>query len=733
MSVCLSVNVLPSNHPSLFFFFFSRSSLVLTFQFKGFKKRLEKFPLAIGVTCNFTNLATESQKAAQEINHARQFKKPFFDSLRDKLGLDMENLVYYKDDTHYIVCTVKKQSLLNRGVLREDRPDVCAPSNVNRAALEKMCMDLASKDACNLGKSVTFVKLERRDGTWSNDCAIFPFNKKFRAHTPMRCFEAAEGDLLWTCVIGDALMEPFWPLGTGANRALLAAMDCAYHLIQVAMSGLTQRSATGCKERVRDVINSAVVTFNKLQQCSTPDILVAPSIKAGNSRLYGLHPLCRYTTRGASCKEEDAVLFTDAARAAVQAEWQQTPFEQATSDMLRGDRRFFLGYNFSASSADLNAERSPSPTRRMDIGSLDQVLQTSAISSSPLLPPRIEADQQRQERQPAAATASEEDADDQLDDQLGAEYWAQFGGTHAAKSREERARAGQKRLEHILVDKAAAEQRAMEESVRQAKERAEKAVAEQRAREESERKARAEEVEKAAVEQRAREESERKAAGVNPSVSPSPNPYLSSAQYVSGATAVSAIKQSTAPNPYIGGTGSIPYVSGAVRHGAATVFAGTGNNSSSTGLNPYVSDAAPSNNPYTRATSSGTPFSGSNSALPSSPYAGRVTSYPPQPYIGNNTGYQLQKTAPASNYAGSNPYASGYTSTGPSHVPPTGSIAPQNSSAPVIAGAYPPQAPPQYAEAVVAKQAEEARKRADEEASLLQFKGEQVSLRYHAQ
>lgn len=36
-------------------------------------------------------------------------------------GIDLENIVYYKDDTHYFVMTAKKQCLLRLGVLRQVR------------------------------------------------------------------------------------------------------------------------------------------------------------------------------------------------------------------------------------------------------------------------------------------------------------------------------------------------------------------------------------------------------------------------------------------------------------------------------------------------------------------------------------------------------------------------------------------------------------------------------------
>lgn len=36
-------------------------------------------------------------------------------------GIDLENIVYYKDSTHYFVMTAKKQSLLDKGVIIEVR------------------------------------------------------------------------------------------------------------------------------------------------------------------------------------------------------------------------------------------------------------------------------------------------------------------------------------------------------------------------------------------------------------------------------------------------------------------------------------------------------------------------------------------------------------------------------------------------------------------------------------
>lgn len=46
----------------------------------------------------------------------------FFKDLKDKTGAELENIVYFKDDSHYFVMTVKKSSLIKTGVLKQ----VCA-------------------------------------------------------------------------------------------------------------------------------------------------------------------------------------------------------------------------------------------------------------------------------------------------------------------------------------------------------------------------------------------------------------------------------------------------------------------------------------------------------------------------------------------------------------------------------------------------------------------------------
>ena len=111
--------------------------------------------LALAITANFKNYNTREEAAVDEISgvafifNQKFFKVPMHSvhvvysvqsistcdsflyllteycsipqELNAETGIDLENIVYYKDDTHYFVMTAKKESLLKKGVLKAVR------------------------------------------------------------------------------------------------------------------------------------------------------------------------------------------------------------------------------------------------------------------------------------------------------------------------------------------------------------------------------------------------------------------------------------------------------------------------------------------------------------------------------------------------------------------------------------------------------------------------------------
>ena len=84
--------------------------------------------LAIAITANFKNHWSQEENQVEEIGGiARQYDQDFFKEMNQQTGVDLENIVYYKDEVHYFVMTAKKESLLSSGVLKEDIPDDDGP------------------------------------------------------------------------------------------------------------------------------------------------------------------------------------------------------------------------------------------------------------------------------------------------------------------------------------------------------------------------------------------------------------------------------------------------------------------------------------------------------------------------------------------------------------------------------------------------------------------------------
>ena len=70
----------------------------------GFNRKEFRKKLAIGITANFTNYHTAAEVQVEEKSGVSFiFAQKFFHNLRNATGIDLENIVYYKDDTHYFV------------------------------------------------------------------------------------------------------------------------------------------------------------------------------------------------------------------------------------------------------------------------------------------------------------------------------------------------------------------------------------------------------------------------------------------------------------------------------------------------------------------------------------------------------------------------------------------------------------------------------------------------------
>ncbi|XP_037103143.1 F-actin-monooxygenase MICAL2 isoform X1 [Syngnathus acus] len=249
---------------------------------EGFKRKEFRGKLAIAITANFINRNTTAEAKVEEISGvAFIFNQKFFLDLKEETGIDLENIVYYKDNTHYFVMTAKKQSLLDKGVVINDYVEtqrLLSSDNVNQEAL--LCY---AREAADFGTNYQLPTLDfAMNHCGQPDVAMFDFTSMHASENAALVRERFGHQLLVT-LVGDSLLEPFWPMGTGCARGFLAAFDTAW-MVKGWSQGRT----------VLDLLAERESIYRLLPQ-TTPENI------AKNLEQYTIDPTTRYPNLISSC------------------------------------------------------------------------------------------------------------------------------------------------------------------------------------------------------------------------------------------------------------------------------------------------------------------------------------------------------------------------------------------------------------------------------------------------
>ncbi|KAM6943095.1 F-actin-monooxygenase MICAL2 isoform 5-T5 [Xenentodon cancila] len=249
---------------------------------EGFKRKEFRGKLAIAITANFINRNTTAEAKVEEISGvAFIFNQKFFLDLKEETGIDLENIVYYKDNTHYFVMTAKKQSLLDKGVVIHDYNDtqmLLSSENVSQEALLSY-----AREAADFGTNYQLPTLDfAMNHCGQPDVAMFDFTSMYASENAALVRERL-GHQLLVALVGDSLLEPFWPMGTGCARGFLAAFDTAW-MVKSWAEGRT----------VLEVLAERESIYRLLPQ-TTPENI------AKNFEQYTTDPGTRYPNLNSSC------------------------------------------------------------------------------------------------------------------------------------------------------------------------------------------------------------------------------------------------------------------------------------------------------------------------------------------------------------------------------------------------------------------------------------------------
>jgi len=246
--------------------------------------------LCIGMTFNFKNYHSKEEVALREFALSSHYNPSFFKQIQDLYNISLENLVYYQGETHYFVMTIKKKSLFDRGVFKDTSPDQTKElldySNIFEDKLLSIAQDTAT--FCGIPQSCEVLLTHQK----KPDVQIFDFSDRIQSDESIKMVEispctensdslkndnsfnneskidlsldkTSESPQVMVTLVGDALIEPFWPLGTGCNRAILSALNAAWLVNEMAEKKPTDeimRTRQGCYLKMKSAL---VETFTE--------------------------------------------------------------------------------------------------------------------------------------------------------------------------------------------------------------------------------------------------------------------------------------------------------------------------------------------------------------------------------------------------------------------------------------------------------------------------------------
>lgn len=246
---------------------------------------------AIGLVCNFVRQRGPNEAKLRSFAMARQFYSRLFQQAAGATGAVLENIVYTKNHTsHYFVMTPTRECLINSGVVMDSsRQPLLDKDNVDPVRLDAFVRRVADFSYIEGQQAVYSAAAGDARGAEPRYAdggpRLFDFSQMKRSAEgltlvrPPDCGNTDEHDLL-VALVGDALIEPFWPEGLGIIRGFMGVLDICFSISQWA-AGQNQAA-------VLDMFDEAFVRLKSLSAATRSHML------QGDERRYGLAPNTRY-------------------------------------------------------------------------------------------------------------------------------------------------------------------------------------------------------------------------------------------------------------------------------------------------------------------------------------------------------------------------------------------------------------------------------------------------------
>jgi hypothetical protein len=193
---------------------------------------------AIGVVFNFRRTHGSAEGRLRSFEMARQFFRPLFTKLKEETGAELENIVFVKGHiSHYFVMTPSRSCLVKTGVARDQGSELKG-GNIDQLKLDEFVRKVAAFPFKRGQPAVYQALLDDGHGQKpdyvDNGPMVFDFSNMCRSGEGLAFVpppgldswgEADDSNHLLVGVVGDALIEPFWPEGLGISRGFFGVWD----------------------------------------------------------------------------------------------------------------------------------------------------------------------------------------------------------------------------------------------------------------------------------------------------------------------------------------------------------------------------------------------------------------------------------------------------------------------------------------------------------------------------
>mmetsp|Transcript_62803 Transcript_62803/g.141862 ORF Transcript_62803/g.141862 Transcript_62803/m.141862 type:complete len:839 (-) Transcript_62803:161-2677(-) len=214
-----------------------------------------KFMDCIGIVANVRKVDRKRLKEMgfaygqepNDMNRTKMIFKDFFNKINDEAGADLESLIYYKASFHnYVILTPKRANLIENGMTEPVYHfEAAALRNAQAAGDKDEAKQKLKKYCLKVLKAAGIPVDDTKDNGGfvdaPNDCMAFDFAecwntpKSIAFNLPPPDYDVAtHGEWMGRNLVpfiglaGDALLEPFWPMGLGLKRGWQAIMDTCY-------------------------------------------------------------------------------------------------------------------------------------------------------------------------------------------------------------------------------------------------------------------------------------------------------------------------------------------------------------------------------------------------------------------------------------------------------------------------------------------------------------------------